>query len=81
MIIIEINFRFLLCICNKLYVMGWSIVSAPVLKFISGLASLGIELYIYCYGFNHIEIAVILKIFFFFRFSHKSFNVLSTKYY
>ncbi|XP_025409427.1 uncharacterized protein LOC112682880 [Sipha flava] len=40
-----------------LYVMGWSIVSAPIMKFMSGLASLLIELYIYCYAFNYIEIA------------------------
>ncbi|XP_029342650.1 odorant receptor 46a-like [Acyrthosiphon pisum] len=34
---------------------GYSIFSAPILKFVCGLASLTIELYIYCYGFNHIE--------------------------
>jgi hypothetical protein len=28
------------------------------MKFMSGLASLLIELYIYCYAFNYIEIAV-----------------------
>ncbi|XP_022167641.1 odorant receptor 22c-like [Myzus persicae] len=37
------------------YLSGYSIVSAPFLKFVCGLASLTIELYIYCYGFNHIE--------------------------
>ncbi|XP_060863396.1 uncharacterized protein LOC132939967 [Metopolophium dirhodum] len=34
---------------------GYSILSAPILKFVCGLVSLTIELYIYCYGFNHIE--------------------------
>ncbi|XP_025196562.1 odorant receptor 22c-like [Melanaphis sacchari] len=37
------------------YIKGYSIVSAPILKFFCGLASLTLELYIYCYGFNHIE--------------------------
>ncbi|KAF0748951.1 odorant receptor 46a-like, partial [Aphis craccivora] len=37
------------------YLKGYSIVSAPILKFACGLASLTLELYIYCYGFNHIE--------------------------
>ncbi|KAL4119059.1 hypothetical protein QTP88_011928 [Uroleucon formosanum] len=37
------------------YLSGYSILSAPILKFVCGLASLTLELYIYCYGFNHIE--------------------------
>ncbi|XP_025420356.1 odorant receptor 46a-like [Sipha flava] len=38
-----------------MYFTGWSIKSLPILKFFSGMASLTIELYIYCYAFNHIE--------------------------
>ncbi|XP_015367764.1 PREDICTED: odorant receptor 22c-like [Diuraphis noxia] len=37
------------------YLNGDSIVSPTILKFVCGLASLLIELYIFCYGFNHIE--------------------------
>jgi len=38
--------------------MGVPVLSAMFLKFICGLISLTIELFIYCYGFNHIETAV-----------------------
>ena len=41
-----------------MYLMGIPILSAPFLKFICGLISLTIELFIFCYGFNHIENAV-----------------------
>ncbi|KAE9532665.1 hypothetical protein AGLY_009746 [Aphis glycines] len=45
----------LIFLTSLAYLKGYSIVSAPILKFVCGLASLTIELYIYCYGFNHIE--------------------------
>ncbi|XP_026804934.1 odorant receptor 22c-like [Rhopalosiphum maidis] len=45
----------LIFLTSLAYIKGYSIVSAPILKFVCGLASLTIELYIYCYGFNHIE--------------------------
>ncbi|XP_015367779.1 PREDICTED: odorant receptor 46a, isoform B-like [Diuraphis noxia] len=38
------------------YLSGYSIASAPIFKFVCALVSLTIELYIYCYGFNHIEV-------------------------
>ncbi|KAL4119061.1 hypothetical protein QTP88_011930 [Uroleucon formosanum] len=37
------------------YLNGDSIVSPTILKYICGLVSLTIELYIFCYGFNYIE--------------------------
>ncbi|XP_026823092.1 uncharacterized protein LOC113561082 [Rhopalosiphum maidis] len=37
------------------YLNGDSIVSPTIFKLVCALASLTIELYIYCYGFNHIE--------------------------
>lgn len=41
-----------------MYLMGVPVLSAPFLKFVCGLISLTIELFIFCYGFNHIETAV-----------------------
>ncbi|XP_016657950.2 odorant receptor 2a-like [Acyrthosiphon pisum] len=40
-----------------MYLMGVPVLSAAFLKFICGLISLTIELFIFCYGFNHIETA------------------------
>uniref|UniRef100_A0A2S2P3J9 Uncharacterized protein n=2 Tax=Schizaphis graminum TaxID=13262 RepID=A0A2S2P3J9_SCHGA len=40
-----------------MYLMGIPVLSAPFLKFICGVISLTIELFIFCYGFNHIETA------------------------
>ncbi|XP_003243258.1 uncharacterized protein LOC100569602 [Acyrthosiphon pisum] len=37
------------------YLMGWSIISGPVLKVFFGFLSLTFELFLYCYVFNHIE--------------------------
>nr|UMT69221.1 odorant receptor 22 [Myzus persicae] len=38
------------------YLNGDSIISPAILKFFCGLASVIIELFIFCYGFNHIEV-------------------------
>ncbi|XP_025420352.1 odorant receptor 46a-like [Sipha flava] len=45
----------LMFILSLLYIMGWSVVSPPFLKFSAGFISLTMQLYIYCYAFNYIE--------------------------
>ncbi|XP_022167615.1 uncharacterized protein LOC111031819 [Myzus persicae] len=40
-----------------MYLIGVPVLSAPFFKFVCGLISLTIELFIFCYGFNHIETA------------------------
>ncbi|XP_060833372.1 odorant receptor 46a-like [Rhopalosiphum padi] len=47
----------LIFLISLMYLMGIPVLSAPFLKFICGVISLTIELFIFCYGFNHIETA------------------------
>ncbi|XP_060878596.1 odorant receptor 2a-like [Metopolophium dirhodum] len=45
----------LIFLTSLTYLMGWSIISIPVLKVFFGFLSVTFELFMYCYVFNHIE--------------------------